>query len=461
MSLRESPPAHYDLPLLRPANGVSLSHWLHRLRDGWQALVVAVILGLAAGYIVARHEPTAYAATGTVVATSQTGFLDLQTSDKLPAVTETLVQLARGQRVVAGIADRYRATGYGDGNGPASTKWVSSHLSIREVANLALIDVQATAPSQQAALRLSRSATDGIVATLNGLANSVDASGQASGRLDPAGALPSGVLLRSFGTPAAQGQVSPALLRNLLIGGNVGLLLGILAALGIGALVPRLRAVEDLSWMLGRPVLGVVGDRRRGVRVDDPGIAEATARLLASDTDLEGAALLVMAPGNAKKVGRLVEGLAESVAASGRSAVIVDCDLDRRTYTRMRGLAGEPGLSDVLEASGAASPPVLKIPRSGVPDLFVLAAGRTTHNPGLLLRSPRLPAVIAKLRDVYEFVFVLGPTLDHAGSTISLLRSVDSSAVAATRGTRLARLRPVEELTEPSGTSLLGSFLIQ
>jgi capsular exopolysaccharide synthesis family protein len=114
----------------------------------------------------------------------------------------------------------------------------------------------------------------------------------------------------------------------------------------------------------------------------------------------------------------LAANLAVTIAGSGKRVVLVDADLRRPCLHRLFGLPAESGLASVLageaEIPGAVRP-------SGVPGLWVLPCGPRPPNPAELLTSPRLPELLASLRERFDFVLL---------DTSALLAVSDPGAVA-------------------------------
>ena len=430
----------------------SAREWLSRLRDGLAALIVCVVVGAGLGFAYSTRQESKYAATGTILVTPQTGLLDVQNADKLPAVTETLVRLARSKSIMSAISVRWRDPSTG---ARRSAGWVSQHLTIAEVANLGLISVEGTGPSSTAAASLATVASDQIVRSLNGLARTVRSAGPQT----PTAAQPQGVILKRFGGIVSGGKVSPTVVTDIVIGANAGLLVGVVAALVIGSLYPRVRSLEDLMNAVPGPVIGRIRTRGRSVSRRDRGIGEATSYLIAHEQDETGVILLVGVKSD-RLFSAVCAALAASVATSERTVIVVDCDLSRRTFSRTNGLSREFGIADSLQHDTDYLA-VESLPISGDNDTMdVLPAGRPVSNGDALVRSRRLGDMISRLREQYDYVFLIGPPIRDRSTVISLLHVVDGSLLVARSGQRISSLTDGGTIGEGLREKQLGSLYV-
>src|SRR5690606_19953884 len=86
----------------------------------------------------------------------------------------------------------------------------------------------------------------------------------------------------------------------------------------------------------------------------------------------------------------------------GFSTILVDADLRQPSLHAACGVTNERGLSNVLIGGNAES---LLLP-TAVPNLKLLPAGPTPPNPSDMLASQRLPACLAKLRGLADYVIM-------------------------------------------------------
>ena len=106
---------------------------------------------------------------------------------------------------------------------------------------------------------------------------------------------------------------------------------------------------------------------------------------------------------------------------AGTRVVVVDADSRQPALAERLGVAGRPGLSDVL-AGGATLEQALQ--PSGLPNLTVLTAGGSAAaGPRLVVETPA--SVLRQLRQRCDWTFVLGPTWDGRPEAAALAAACD------------------------------------
>jgi Mrp family chromosome partitioning ATPase len=193
--------------------------------------------------------------------------------------------------------------------------------------------------------------------------------------------------------------------------------------------------------MFGRggrlPVLAEISDPGdRGARPGALGRSQLEALREALDAVADCRA--VLATGDEGK-STLAVGLATVVAAEGRRAILVECDLAVPTLAGRLGLDVVPGLHEYLrgeaEAARILQPLVLAGPASGraVAPLVCVTAGTASADGPDLLGSDRFADAIERLRDAYELVVIDGPPLDAEYSLAKVAQLADATLVCADR----------------------------
>ncbi len=102
--------------------------------------------------------------------------------------------------------------------------------------------------------------------------------------------------------------------------------------------------------------------------------------------------------------------LATSLAIKGKRVIIIDLDLRKRSLS---ALAGQPkqGVSDYLNAHTDDWQKLI-VHEVGGNALDVLPVGTMPPNPAELLAEPRLAALIEKLRESYDYIFLDCPPIE-------------------------------------------------
>ncbi|MCH1867539.1 polysaccharide biosynthesis tyrosine autokinase [Nocardioides sp. CFH 31398] len=279
-----------------------------------------------------------------------------------------------------------------------------------------------------------------------------------------------GELLRNPEAPEA--PVTPQTLLNVVLGGLVGLVLGVGAALLRDRLDDKVHEEATVHQTLGGAVLGRVPewrDRALSERVatllrpHDP-VSEEYQRLAANlrfvlATRTTDAAPVVLMTSAQQGEGKTVTSANLAVAAArlGLRVVLVDGDLRRAAVAPRFGLGDPPGLSDLLASGQPADTHLLDV---GVDDLRVLAAGTPAPNPAALLSSPRMGELLDELVASADLVVVDSPPVLLGADTLELVTRADL-VVAVTRVgvTRRRQLVALREALRTVGVTPAGVVL--
>jgi polysaccharide biosynthesis transport protein len=256
-------------------------------------------------------------------------------------------------------------------------------------------------------------------------------------------------------TPAS--PVSPKPLRSGLLGFAVGLF----AAIGLAFLLEqfdtRLRRPEEVAEILRQPILGRVPRISRRLLVDNgvvtltepDGHAADAFRLVRTNlefTNIDGAvrSLLLTSCEQGEGKSLAVANLAVAMAMAGKKVVIVDGDLRRPRQHTYFHLPNEHGVSTVVteqtplysalqrvelvqEGTGANGVDFATWASGSeaMSRLYVLTSGPLPPNPGEIVASRRLKALIEELGHEADIVLVDSPALLAVGDTAALAASVD------------------------------------
>jgi Mrp family chromosome partitioning ATPase len=432
----------------RPAGPAtrSLLDWIRVLRDGLPALIVCILLGILAGIIATGLQPTEYRSDATLVAGSSRGFLEPEWADGLAPVAGTVTRLASSALVLQGAARDYVAAARDPRTarrrrGQTSIKWLRDHLEARQVADSAIVEISGKAETQGDARVLTEAGARSLEhAIVTGPGSSVPVRPTTRGRPNPASR---GLTVRDFRT-SDEGQISPTPLRNVLLGGNVGLMLGIVAGLALGVRRRRLRNPDEMAAELGIPVLASVRARDARKGGVPRAIQAARARLQRLGQQDRGTVFLLTGTTRPERAAELGEALARSFAASSRT-VLVDADLSGQYASRHLDVDGLPGLGDLLNGRGPQHQNLLRPEQVLVttvngtdsePEIEVLPAGEPPSDVAAALSGSALARSIQSLRLRYEFVIVIGPTFDRPEELIPLSSVTDWSVLITSRGER-------------------------
>jgi capsular exopolysaccharide synthesis family protein len=255
--------------------------------------------------------------------------------------------------------------------------------------------------------------------------------------------------------------VSPDMKLYLALGLLAGLALGIGGAAVSAAFDDRVRSIEAIEQIVGAPVVGSVADDAGGrgslVLLDDPlsGRAEdyrqTRTHLHARSTI---SSLVVASAAGHDGTTSIAANLGVAFAHGGQRVALVDANLRASRLSELFGLRSRVGLTDVL----AGDVPLEKaLMRPADLPLAVVAAGTPEPHPSDSLASPRLPGVIAALREYADVVIVDAPSFEH-GSDASALAAAASATllVARLHSTRAAQLESAAQAIGLASGPVLG-----
>lgn len=150
--------------------------------------------------------------------------------------------------------------------------------------------------------------------------------------------------------------------------------------------------------------------------------------------------------------------LALTLADSGKSVIVVECDLRKPTVRRYLKLERNlNGISSVLAGNAELDACIQAVPGTGI---HVLTAGTIPPNPSELLNQERMRTLIEELKERYDYVILDAPPVTIVTDAAVVGRMADGallvvrSRFAPTKTVRLARQR-----LEAVNIKILGAVL--
>jgi capsular polysaccharide biosynthesis protein len=232
---------------------------------------------------------------------------------------------------------------------------------------------------------------------------------------------------------------APRPVRNTIFALCASLFLGVLAALGLAQLAPRVSGARELGSLAGFPVLGGLSAGRLGRSRDGEAYDELQTAL---SMQLPASSRIVVVAGalpGDRKAAQLAAGLAESFAVHGSGTLLVSADLRRPRAHELLDLDRTPGLVELLEAVPPGTSPsgsdVARITQTTGDDdgmsFDVLTAGAPIENPGVLLSGEALSDLFLELEtSAYDRVVVECPALLGSIQGQLVARHADALLVA-------------------------------
>jgi capsular exopolysaccharide synthesis family protein len=246
---------------------------------------------------------------------------------------------------------------------------------------------------------------------------------------------------------------SPRVLLNVGIGGLLGLICGVGAALLREYIDDTLKSGEELERVTGLPVLGVVPKAADAAaflsNLSDPrsSVSEAYRSLVTSlqfSTSMGMPKTLLVTsarPREGKSTTALA--LARNLAAIGQNVALVDCDLRKPTLHGTLGIDNSVGLTNYL--AGGTQVANIFI-RTDVPNLSLLPSGPLPPNPAELLSGARLQTFLSIASEHFDVVILDGPPIigladspilgNAVAGTLLIVAAGETRAVALTATVR-------------------------
>lgn len=252
--------------------------------------------------------------------------------------------------------------------------------------------------------------------------------------------------------PKAHAAVaSPRPTLNIGLGIVGGIVLAAILAAALEALDTRVRTVDQVEEILAAPLLGQIGPppkgyRKRVLSLADPANLHAEGfRMLRTSLALQTLhqdAKVVMITSAVDLEGKsiTIANLAVASARAGQRVILVDLNLRRPIQDTLFDSEGrEPGLTNVLLGSDSLDDALLEIPideggrLQGTSDddaradgsLRLLRAGMVRSDPGQLVASQQMAALIRDLRDEADVIYIDTPPVLAAGDAMAISRFSD------------------------------------
>ncbi|MEB3179528.1 MAG: polysaccharide biosynthesis tyrosine autokinase [Nostocaceae cyanobacterium] len=269
--------------------------------------------------------------------------------------------------------------------------------------------------------------------------------------------------------------------QNLVLGGLLGLLLGLGAAILIEKLANVLYTSKEIKEVTRLPLLGIVPLHKKlqessfslpnttnlsgGFKHNQPQWQKsapvfevfrslyANIRLLASDTPIRSFVISSAIEEEGKST--VAAYLAQAAAAMGQRVLLIDTNLRRPSLHQLVGIANIQGLTDVISTDLDFQNVIEQSPVED--NLYVMTAGSIPPDPIRLLASEKMQDLMDKLQAAFDIViYDAPPILGVADAT--LLAAHTNGLVLVTGLGRLKRSvleRALEDL-KVAGTPLLG-----
>jgi protein-tyrosine kinase len=175
-----------------------------------------------------------------------------------------------------------------------------------------------------------------------------------------------------------------------------------------------------------------------------------------SSLDRDVKTLLVTSVGQDEGKSIVLANLAITMAESGRSVVMIDCDLRHPSLHTVFGVSDQPGLTSMVLNPDLAAPLVA----TSVPNVSLLPAGPLPPNPAELISSERFTRVLEAIGAGVDCVLIDAPPVVAVTDATILAARVDGVLLVVDSGrTRRDPARRAREQLQRVGARLLGVVL--
>ncbi len=204
----------------------------------------------------------------------------------------------------------------------------------------------------------------------------------------------------------------------------IALVLGLMLGGGLGLFRTwtdqRLRSAEEISAVLGIPMLGVVPSmpkkqtiaaRGKSVHLEPTSVAAEAYRTIRTAVFFsvpkgKAKTVLVTSPGAGDGKTTLVSNLGIAMAQAGQRVILLDADFRKPMQQEIFEMTKEPGLSNVLAGATTLDKAIRP---SSIAGLDILPCGRDVPNPSEMLNSEMFVELISELSSKYDRVVIDSP----------------------------------------------------
>jgi capsular exopolysaccharide synthesis family protein len=443
--------------------GLGLRHHLAVVRRRWWLVLSVIVVCIAAAGLYSYTQAPKYEATTRIVVGQGRGLISPNViGNAVQPITATMADLARSNVVAMQVISKL-----GLKETPES---LLKKINVSINPDTAVIKLSVIADSKEQAVAIDSA----LGSVFSQLVKERFASGSSGQAISPGAStepLTATVFDPAHARPSA---VSPRPLRNMVLAGIIGTVLGLLGVFAREFFDRRLRDREAVERAFGVPVIAQIpfpSLRKDERRVDwgEHGPMPEAFRGLRANLQYLGVqaplqTLLVTSPGPAQGKTTVASNLAVAIARSGASVVVVEGDLRRPRLNGAFGVRpGGPGLTGVLVGSAAVEEALreLHAASGNLPGrLALLPSGPLPPNPAELLSSFQMREVLNVLRQNYDYVLVDSPPLLAVADALELARMVDGVMMVARKNRASTdEAREVRGLVERLGLNLLGIVL--
>jgi capsular exopolysaccharide synthesis family protein len=145
------------------------------------------------------------------------------------------------------------------------------------------------------------------------------------------------------------------------------------------------------------------------------------------------------------------------VRRRGGRVAVIEANLRSPSFPTAFGIRPTPGLVDLMTGKAALADAAQP---TTVPNLFAIAGGEPTVAPAAMFDSPAAPAVLAQVREHFDFAIVDLPPVNVYGDALILGPRLDAAIIVIEAdATRVPDVERARRTLERSGVRFVGSVL--
>ena len=150
--------------------------------------------------------------------------------------------------------------------------------------------------------------------------------------------------------------------------------------------------------------------------------------------------------------------IAVSFAKMGAKVLLIDTDMRHPQINNFFNIPVTPGLSDAL--TGKCTEQDATVLCSDIPGLSLISAGTLPHNPTELILSAEFNAMLANLRNKYDYVFIdTPPVCSFTDAAIISQKTLGAILVCRSAHTKIDIAKKAKHILEQGGGKILGTIL--
>lgn len=425
---------------------MELQAFVGLVRRRWWVVVLAFVICVAASGALSASRPKVYKATTRLYV-------------NVPAVsikeaTEGLDLASRQIASYARIVDSEKITRpvlRSIGN-RLTKQQLEEKISAQAIAQTVLIDVSATDDDPRFAVELANDTAAALKALIDELGATATGGVEAS-------------ILDRPDVPDS--PISPKPLRDIMVGGFLGLALGAAAALALDALDRTIREADVAAEAFDAPVLCSIPRQRRistdplvALKSGGSSTGEAYRALRTAirfrESSQQLKTVLVTSAAASEGKSTIAANLAIAMSLDGARVVLIDADLRRSRIAQLFDLPSGAGLSDVL--LGKATLPEALVAWSR--GLSVLQVGTYTLNPSEALGSQAMIQVLEDAKKIADIVIIDAPPVLPVADPTVLAALVDGTVIVCRWGrTSIHAAESTRSMLENVGADVIGIVL--